>query len=287
MTANRRILAASDRLPLTCTRSGTCCHGKDVRITPWELARLADAAGEAQAAFRDRCTTDGGTRLAMHGPPGWRGQRACALYDPASGCRLHAARPLACRLYPLGREVQGGRERIIHEGRAFPCLDGCPEVAQLPALQVSAYLEGQGVAAWVPGRDAYLEIAQDLAEGAFVLVFDSGLSRSGDASWRARWRSVAQGGPPAWLAALGASWHDRLTVPAVEAPLADGAAWSAAHAAALQAEAQSSFARLGDAHALASASACMLAGALLLIHAVGGDAAAVGMRWLGQAVARA
>lgn len=130
MTAARRQLADGDLLPLTCTRSGTCCHGKDIRITPWELARLARGCGLDPAAFRERRTADAGARLAMAGAPGWRGQRACALYDPAAGCTAHAERPLACRLYPLGREVRGGRARIMHEGRAFPCLDGCPVIVR-------------------------------------------------------------------------------------------------------------------------------------------------------------
>lgn len=276
-------LHPDDLLPLTCTRSGTCCHGKDIRITPWELARLAAACGEAPRAFRERATTDGGTRLRCDGAATWRGLHACVLYDPACGCVCHPARPLACRLYPLGRERSGDRERFFHEGRAFPCLDGCPEVASLPSLRVADYLAQQGVAAPAAVRDDYLEVAQDLAEAAFVLVFDSGLGRIGDDGWRRLWRAVAGGGPPAWIAALGGEWHDRVTAPALAADPEDGRGWCRAHRDAMQAEAQAAFAVLRDPVALAAASARMLGGAVLLIHAVGGDAADVARRWLRRA----
>lgn len=282
MTADRRYLAAGDRLPLTCTRSGVCCHGKDIRITPWELARLAAAANLAPTVFRDRHTTDGGACIAMSGAAGWRGQRACALYDPASGCTVHAARPLACRLYPLGRERQGEQIRYMHEGRNFPCLAGCPEVEALPHMTVGEYLAGQGVEACAGPRDAYLDVAQDLAEGAFVLVFDTGLSAVAGADWLVRWRRVVQGGTAAWVSALGSDWHDRITVPGVAWPVESGDGWVAAHAALLQGQAQAEFGTMREPTELSSASVTMLAAALLLIHAVGGDAADVGGRWLAK-----
>jgi hypothetical protein len=31
-------LRLTDCLPLTCTRTGACCHGKMVWLNPWELA---------------------------------------------------------------------------------------------------------------------------------------------------------------------------------------------------------------------------------------------------------
>jgi Fe-S-cluster containining protein len=275
-----RRLSPGDRLPLTCTRSGTCCHGKDIPITPYELAVLAQACASGVRAFRETHTTAGGTRLRCAGPPGWRSLPACSLYDPASGCRVHAARPLACRLYPLGRELAGTRERIVHEGRTFPCLDGCPEVAALPQLTVAAYLEQQGCAPIAAARDATLELAQDCAEGAFVLVFDSGLAASGH-PWLAAWRRCVAAADRVPLMLPG--WHDRLTAPELAASLDEGVSWVAAHAAAIQAEAQSAFATLRDPEELTAASGTMLAAALLLVHAVGGDANEVGARWLAKA----
>jgi Fe-S-cluster containining protein len=268
----RTVLALGDRLPLTCTRSGTCCHGKDIRITPWELALLARARDLPAREFRDRFTEDAGTRLRLDGP-GWRGLPACSQYDPARGCTVHAARPLACRLYPLGREVQGGEVRIIHEGSVFPCLDGCPEVSALPSLTVAAYLAGQGAEPFAEVRDAYLELAQDLADAAFTLVFDGGIGAGADRRWANAWRVAVDGGPAAWPQVLGAAWHDRLTIP--EIAVEDAGGWPARHHDVL----------LELAGQAAPAVACvrLFSSALLLLHAVGGDAAVLGRRWLAQA----
>lgn len=282
MAALRR-LSPDDRLPLTCTRSGTCCHGKDIPITPWELDRLARARGLAASAFRDACTIDAGSRLRMAGPPGWRGLTPCTLYDPAAGCSVHAARPLACRLYPLGREVRDGRERFVHEGRTFPCLDGCPEVAAAPSLSVRDYLAGQDAAPVAAVRDAYLELAQDCAEGAFVLVFDTGLAASG--AWREAWTRTVRSRPDGWAGAMLPRWHDLVTAPGKDlaADPDDGAAWTAAHAGLIQARAQAGFGALSGGAELLAASVTMLAAGLLLVHAVGGEAGEVGGRWLARA----
>jgi Fe-S-cluster containining protein len=268
-------------LPLTCTRSGTCCHGKDISLTPAELARLARANGMSASAFRAAHTSAGGTRLRMSGPAGWRGMAACSQYDPQHGCRVHPARPLACRLYPLGRERAGERERFFHEGERFPCLDGCPEVTSLPRLTVADYLRGQEIVELCQVRDAYLEIAQDLAEGAFVLVFDSGLAESGDGDWRQRWQAVADGGPEAWIVALGSEWHDLITVPELGA--VSERDWIQAHARLLQSQAQERLASLSDQAQLGAASATLLAGAVLLLHGVGADSPAIARAWLVKA----
>ena len=103
-------LTLTDNLPLTCSRSGTCCHGKTVRLNPWELACLAEAKGLTPRAFRDRYCDFGGIHLRFDGAPGWRQQPACSQYVPDFGCSVHLGRPLACRLYPLAAK-----------GRAWNC----------------------------------------------------------------------------------------------------------------------------------------------------------------------
>lgn len=274
-----------DRLPLTCTRAGTCCHGKRVQVNPWEVATLAAARGLGAAEFRDACTWHGVT-LRFDGPPGWRGLAACSQYDAAAaGCRAHAGRPLACRLYPLGRERRAaGAARYIHDGPGFPCRAGCPEVDRLPSLRVDDYLAGQQVAAGEAVQDAYVELMQDLAEGAFVLAFDSGLARRSQ-DFLAEWRRLAAGDAGLAAAAAGPHWHARLTAPGLDP--GDGPAFAAAHRAALQQEAQAAFAGLADAAALADASRTMFALALLCAHGAGADAAAAGSAWVARAGALA
>ena len=73
-------LTCTDNLPLTCSRSGTCCHGKTVRLNPWELACLAEAKELTPRAFRDRYCDFGGIDLRFDGAPGWKQQPGCSQY---------------------------------------------------------------------------------------------------------------------------------------------------------------------------------------------------------------
>ena len=267
------VLRADDRLPLTCTRSGTCCHGKVVWLNPWELACLARARGMDASGFRARHTESGGIRLRFDGAPGWRGLPACSQYDLASGCTAHSGRPLACRLYPLGRERQRDQVRYVHEGRRFPCLDGCPEVRALPHLSVAEYLAGQDTGAGEAVQDAYLEVMQDLAEGAFVVLFDSGLAASGDRETVPRWQALAAMPPSERARAIDADWLDRLVL--APGDPSDPVAFVAAHREALRAAAQAALATLADPAALRAGSSLLMALALHLATSLGMDARAL------------
>ena len=275
-------LALGDRLPLTCTRAGTCCHGKAVWLTPWDVARLAAARGAPVRRFRDEATELGGIRLRFAGPPGFRGQAACALYDPATGCRAHAARPLACRLYPLGRERRiAGAARYMHEGRDFPCLAGCPEVVALPHITVAEYLAGQQVGPGEAVQDAYVELMQDLAEGAFVLLVDSGLIRVRREAALTAFAAAVHEDDVARTAALPPMWLDRLMDPGLDPE--EGSAFVVAHGAQLQAQAQAAFATLPTAAAVEGAMTVMLRLALHCGRAAGADLATAASTWLARA----
>jgi Fe-S-cluster containining protein len=151
-------LAATDVLPLTCTREGTCCHGHQIWINPWELARLASAAGLSREDFRARHTDCQGTRLLFNGPAGWRDRPACSLYDPSKGCTAHAGRPLTCRMYPLGRARREGAVIYYHAGDRLPCYDLCPSVVNHPSMTVGDYVAGQDVTAGAIATDAYANL---------------------------------------------------------------------------------------------------------------------------------
>jgi len=278
-------LHATDILPLTCTREGTCCHGKTVWLNPWELACLAHGRGMSTREFR-AAHVEHGIRLLFNGPAGKLGP-ACSQYADGVGCVAHPERPLACRLYPLGRERSGATVRYVHEGKKFPCLVGCPSVTNLPQLSVGDYLAGQLVGSGEVAQDTYLEMAQDLAEGAFVVLFDSGLAAQRGPEVLARWRAVVNMEPSARIAVIGNEWFDRLTVPDLGDDVTDPTTWIAEHRAQFQIAAQEAFGRLRDADTLADASVRFFALALHLVQAVGAaNPADVGRRWLDAAKAR-
>jgi Fe-S-cluster containining protein len=276
-------LALDAKLPLTCSRSGTCCHGKAIWLNPWEVARLATGRGIPARDFRRHFTVDGGIRLRVDGPPGWLKLPACSQYDPASGCSVHAHRPLACRLYPLGRRRQGGAVGYIHEGRDFPCLFGCPEVQDLPRLTVADYLAGQQVTAGEQAQDAYLEVMQDLAEGALVLLLDSGLAASGDREVLPRWSRIAALDHEGRAASLPADWFDALTIPDGLA-CDDAAAYVQTHRERMQGKAQAAFGAAGTPAALRDASVLMMTLSLHLGAALGIQVTQLVERW--TAIAR-
>ncbi len=83
----------------------------------------------------------------------------------------------------------------MYQGRDFPCLDGCPEVLDLPQLSVAAYIEGQATKRFEVAQDEYLELMQNLADSAFALLLESGLAESGDRQTLRLWREMGKEEP--------------------------------------------------------------------------------------------
>jgi len=227
------ILALDDRLPLTCTRSGACCHDKAITINPWELACLAREKGCTPREFRDRFTSHGGTRIRVDGPA----PSTCSQLGPDERCTVHAGRPLACRLYPLGRRREKSVVHYLHRGTVFPCLlDGCPQVRDLPQLTLADYLAGQGVAAGEAAQDAYVEVTLNLAEAALVLLLEGGPAASGDRETLGRWRKLGAMPDAERAARLPGDWFDLLTVPGLDDVLDDPLEFARRHDELLEAQ---------------------------------------------------
>src|SRR5580704_6522129 len=100
------VLERSAPFSYECGACSRCCHGKLIPLTPYEVARLAEHLGTTTTETLERWTTRGGSALASR-PDG-----GCVLLGE-QGCSVHPARPLACRLYPLGRSIApDGSERF-------------------------------------------------------------------------------------------------------------------------------------------------------------------------------
>ena len=251
-----------------------------VWLNPWELASLAKAKGMPTRAFRDQFTEFGGIRLRFDGPPGWKGLPACSQFDPERGCSVHAGRPLACRLYPLGRQLLGKEEHYIFDGERFPCLAGCPEVQELPKMSVRDYLNGQHIGPGQIAQDAYLHTMQRLADGAFVLLIESGLAASGDKKTLRGWRSNGQQHPKERAQQLPSEWLDRLLIPELTQPLDEPQTFADAHYHLLQEHAQNAFAHNHTKDGLREASCLMMSMALHLGRSLGSDPVQLVDRWI-------
>ena len=91
-----------------CHACNRCCRNKAIRVSPYEILRLARYLGISTTHFIETHTEAGGTvlRPKENGDCGFLGDR---------GCSVHPDRPLACRIYPLARWVSPeGTESFGH-----------------------------------------------------------------------------------------------------------------------------------------------------------------------------
>ncbi|MBV8360079.1 MAG: YkgJ family cysteine cluster protein [Deltaproteobacteria bacterium] len=90
-----------------CNRCGRCCHDQVITLSPYDVIRLARAAGISTGKAIARYTIRRGSILKFDK------NGDCAALDGTT-CALHSGRPLACRLYPLGLEHdRRGTERYL------------------------------------------------------------------------------------------------------------------------------------------------------------------------------
>ncbi len=273
-------LNLDDTLPLTCTRAGTCCHGNRVFLNPWELACLARAKQLSPAAFREQFCGDGGIVLRFDGPTNNKGKSACRLYLENQGCSVHVQRPLACRLFPLGRQIQHETAHYMYQGDTFPCLNECPNVIDLPHLSVREYLSGQQTASFETAQDEYLELMQNIADIAFTLLLDTDLAESGDTKTLAVWRKSGNEQPEALVKRIGKDWIDLLMVPSFSEQANDAVAFARIHNDQLQLKAQETFGNLQSLPEIHNASVLMMSLALYLAKALGANPEVLAEHWI-------
>jgi len=273
-------LNLNESLPLTCSRKGTCCHGNQVLLNPWELARLAYEKNMSASEFRAAFCIQGGSVLHFNGEKDQRGKAACGLYTQNFGCSVHTARPLACRLFPLGRQVQHEKAEYIFQGTTFPCLNGCSEVLDLQKITVADYLEGQETADFELAQDAYLEIMQNLADIAFTLLLETGLSESGDTATLTQWRKSGLLNGEELAQLLPTEWQEALIVPSISINKTDVQSFIEAHNERLQEQAQLHVNGLSNMHDFHEAAVLMMRMALFLARSLGADSSALSEMWI-------
>ncbi len=93
-----------------CNQCGRCCHNQVITLSPYDVIRLAGAAGISTAEAVARFTIGRGATLKFE-------QDGSCVALTGTICTVHCGRPLACRLYPLGLEYrrQGGERYVLVE----------------------------------------------------------------------------------------------------------------------------------------------------------------------------
>jgi Fe-S-cluster containining protein len=273
------ILHLDQKLPLTCTRKGTCCHGNQVLLNPWELLRLAFEKQISAREFRDLYCDWNGILLKFNGEKDHRGKSSCSQYIENFGCSLHEGRPLACRLFPIGRQIQNESIQYIFQGETFPCLNGCPEVNELPQQSVEDYLNGQQTSLFEQAQDEYLEVMQNIADISLMLLLDTGLAASGDTRTRIEWRKMGAETPTQIAQRIGEKWLDLLTLPNIIFSAENPKAFILAHQELLQENAQNQIDTLTNFSEIREFAIIMMALALFLGKAIGADVKSLSEMW--------
>lgn len=89
-----------------CNRCGLCCHDKVITLSPYDVIRIARAAGLSTAAAISRYTLRRGSLLRFNA------DGSCGALQGVV-CGIHPGRPFACRLYPLGFEHDSMVSRFV------------------------------------------------------------------------------------------------------------------------------------------------------------------------------
>jgi Fe-S-cluster containining protein len=253
-----------------------------VNLNPWELACLAQEKKLSPQNFRDLYCELGGIRLKFDGKAGWKGLSACSQYIEGFGCSVHLGRPLACRLYPLGRQKQSEQITYIYQGSEFPCLEGCPDVVQLPYMTVEEYIKSQNAGDFEIAQDAYLEIMQNIADMAFVLLLETSLVHSASLKTLQQWRKMGNENPEQMALFIGSEWLDALMLPDLE--IVTPANFAQNHNEILQTKAQTDFGHLASDQQLYHASCLMMGLALHLSRGLGANPSELADHWIRTAV---
>ncbi|MGH7933829.1 MAG: YkgJ family cysteine cluster protein [Candidatus Binataceae bacterium] len=91
------------RFSYQCNQCGRCCHDQVITLSPWDVLRIARAAGVTTGEAVARYTERRGSLLKFGANGG------CVALDGVR-CTLHRGRPLACRLYPLALERDDAKD---------------------------------------------------------------------------------------------------------------------------------------------------------------------------------
>ena len=205
--------------------------------------------------------------------------KSCSQYIPNFGCSVHLGRPLACRLYPLGRQIQSEKVHYIHEGKEFPCLEGCPEVVNLPFMTVGEYIQDQSAGEFEKSQDNHLELMQQLANIAFELFLDTGLAQSGDTETLNEWIKLGEITPDELNVRIGKDWLNALVLPEIES-LENPTQFTNQHTQLLLAKAQEQFGTLITFEEVKNASVLIMGVALQLSRSFGADPKSLSIHWV-------
>ncbi|HLE40900.1 MAG TPA: YkgJ family cysteine cluster protein [Nitrospirota bacterium] len=155
-------LSGSDVVELSCGPDGCdancCANGPQIVLNPYEISRICVAADLGYEDLLDIVESGraGGFPLIM-----LPRDPACH-FRTEHGCRIYDARPLACRLFPLGRVFHNGRSHIV-----LPVRNRCAGLVHAPSRNVAEYLKDQNTQIYIEMADAWIEFVSAMEKWRF------------------------------------------------------------------------------------------------------------------------
>lgn len=152
----------TDAVGLACGVDGcpsNCCkNGPHIILNPYEIARICAASGLSYEDLLDVVETDrvNGFPLVM-----LPRDPACHFWT-GQGCRINHARPLACRLFPLGRVFDGESACFV-----LPDRNQCSGLVAAPDRTLADYLREQDVDVYMRMQDQWIEFVTEVERSGF------------------------------------------------------------------------------------------------------------------------
>lgn len=150
-------LDPADPIQLSCGTAGcsaNCCtNGPHIILNPYEISLICRAAGVSYEDLLDLVETDrvNGFPLVM-----LPREPACPFWTD-SGCRIYGSRPLACRLFPLGRVFDNGVSSFV-----LPDRNQCSGLVPETSLTLEDYLREQDTETQVRMADAWIKFVTEV-----------------------------------------------------------------------------------------------------------------------------
>jgi len=141
----------SDPFGLSCGASGCaavcCAKSPPIVLNPYEISRICRESGMSYEDLLDVVETERAAGFPLVLLPR---EPVCHFYTE-SGCGIYRARPLACRLFPLGRVYAGGRSHLV-----LPAPNVCSGMTSSPSGTVRDYLLAQDTAVHIQMADHWI-----------------------------------------------------------------------------------------------------------------------------------
>jgi Fe-S-cluster containining protein len=154
-----KVLSESDTLHLSCGVNGcdaNCCtKSAPIVLNPYEISLICRETGMSYEDLLDMVDTGRAKGFPLVMLPR---DPACHFFT-GKGCSIYRARPLACRLYPLGRVFERGASHIV-----LPELNVCSGMSSSSGYTVVDYLRDQDAALHIEMADRWIEFVSEIEQ---------------------------------------------------------------------------------------------------------------------------